>query len=258
MSVDFSDSREALTILDSVASTIQRGVAENKLQHTPHIVLLDRDFYSKQLKPLLVRWQLLYLRSKRLPNIEDRHLLSYMANGPLKDKQAASAVSVALDDDYMKMLNLSHDLINNFIPHVFSKINRVAFGLLSKGDIKIAEETDPNMSMARRLAAVPFIGKDVPSRASQFSHPDIVIGLTIAAYRYEGIRMTDFVSILQELRDILDGEFGPYHKRPSALKWVSWVEASGGKVRGPRKVENSVSGDEDTEFLAAPAYTGVR
>ena len=106
MSVDFSDSREALTILDSVASTIQRGVAENKLQHTPHIVLLDRDFYSMQLKPLLVRWQLLYLRSKRLPNIEDRHLLSYMANGPLIDKQAASAVSMALDDEYMKMLNL--------------------------------------------------------------------------------------------------------------------------------------------------------
>ena len=135
MSVDFSDSREALTILDSISSAIQRGVAENKLQHTPHIVLLDRDYYAKQLKPLLVRWQLLYLRSKRLPNIEDRLLLLYMANGPLKEKQAASAVSVALDDEFMKMLNLSHDLINNFIPHVISKINRVSFGLLSKGDV---------------------------------------------------------------------------------------------------------------------------
>ena len=229
-----------------------------RLQQTPHIVLLDRDFYSNQLKPLLVRWQLLYLRSKRLPNIEDRHLLSYMANGPLKDKQAASAVSIALDDEYMKMLNLSHDLINNFIPHVISKINRVSFGLLSKGDLKIAEETGPNMSVARRLAAVPFIGKDVPSRASQFSHPDIVIGLTITAYRHEGIRMSDFIAALQELRDLLEGEFGPYYKRPSALRWISWVEAAGGKVRGPKKVENSVSGDEETEFLAAPAYAGVR
>ena len=258
MSVEFSDSREALTILDNIASTIQRGVGEHKLQHTPHVVLLDRDFYSKQLKPLLVRWQLLYLRSKRLPNIEDKHLLSYMANGPLNEKQAASAVSVALDDDYMKMLNLSHDLINNFIPHVISKINRVSFGLLSKADLKIAEETDPNMSMARRLAAVPFVGKDVPSRASQFSHPDVVIGLTITAYRYEGIRMTDFVTILHELRDMLDGEFGPYHKRPSAQRWISWVEAAGGKVRGPRKAESTVPGDEETEFLAAPAYSGVR
>lgn len=259
MAVMFSDSREALSILDSISSAIQRGVAENKLQHTPHVVLLDRDFYSKELKPLLVRWQLLYLRSKRLPNIDDRHLLSYMSNGPLKDKQAASACQVALEDEYMKMLNLSHDLINNFLPHVLGKINRVSFGLLSKGDVKIAEETDPNMSMARRLAAVPFIGKDVPSRASQFSHPDIVTGLTILAYRYEGIRMTDFITALQELRDMLDGEFGPYHKRPSALKWISWVESAGGKVRGPKKSVSSVpEDDEETEFLAAPTYTGVR
>jgi hypothetical protein len=184
-----------------------------------------------------------------------------MTNGPLKDHQAASAVSVALDDEYMKMLNLSHDLINNFIPHVLSKINRVSFGLLSKSDLQMAEETNPNMSMARRLAAVPFVGKDVPSRASQFSHPDIVIGLTTLAYRYEGIRMTDFKSALQELRDMLDGEFGPYHKRPSALKWVSWVEAAGGKVRGPKKSESTVSnetGDEEAEFFSAPAYVGVR
>ncbi len=158
-----------------------------------------------------------------------------MANGPLQDKAAASAVSVALDDEYMKLLNLSHDLINNYIPHVMSKINRVSFGLLSKADVKIAEETDPNMSMARRLAAVPFVGKDVPSRASQFSHPDVVIGLTITAYRYEGIRMTDFITALQELRDMLDGEFGPYQKRPSALKWVSWIEAAGGKFKAQRR-----------------------
>ena len=30
MSVNFTDSREAITILDSIANAIQRGVAENK------------------------------------------------------------------------------------------------------------------------------------------------------------------------------------------------------------------------------------
>ena len=38
--------------------------------------------------------------------------------------------------------------------------------------------------------AVPFVGKDVPSRSSEFAHPDVVIGLTILAYRYEGLRKT--------------------------------------------------------------------
>ena len=41
------------------------------------------------------------------------------------------------------------------------------------------------MPEARRLLAVPFVGKDVPSRASEFSHPDVVIGFAILAYRYE-------------------------------------------------------------------------
>lgn len=248
MSVKFQDSREAISILDQIRAVIQQGIMEKHFQHTPHLCLLNKAFYHRNLKPLMARWQLLYLRNKRLPTVDDKHLVSYMVNGPLKDKQAASAVHVALDDEYMKMVNLSHDLIRNFLPHVMGKINRVTFGLLSKQDIKQALESDPNVSLARRLCAIPFIGKDIPSRASQFSHPDIVIGLTIMAYRYEGLRFTDFENCLTTLREQLDAEFGPFHKRPAALLYKSWVEEAGGKVRGPRDGEDpdaQGSGDED-------------
>lgn len=254
MSVAFKDSREAITILEQISSVIRMGISEKHFQHTPHLVLLNRQYYHQQLKPLIARWQLLYLRNKRLPTVEDTHLISYMVNGPLKDKQAASACHVALDDDYMKMLNLSHDLLRNFLPHVLSKINRVSFGLLSKLDLKQALESDPNVSLARRLASIPFVGKDIPSRASQFSHPDIVIGLTTLAYRYEGMRLSDFENVLYALREQLDSEFGPYHKRPAALKYKGWVEEAGGKVRGPREGENNVDNGHDVEssFFKAP------
>jgi hypothetical protein len=182
-----------------------------------------------------------------------------MVNGPNKDKQAASAVHVALDDEYMKMLNLSHDLLRNFVPHVLSKINRVSFGLLSKMDLRQTLETEPSVSLARRLAAIPFVGKDIPSRNSQFSNPDIVIGLTILAYRYEGLRTTDFENVLLTLREQLDAEFGPYHKRPSALMYKAWVEGAGGKVRGPREGEEEASNDLEGEFFKAPiGRTGGR
>ena len=255
MSVEFKDSREAITILDQISGLIRRAVADKHMQSTPHLILLNRKFYQHELKPLFARWQLLYLRHKRLPTVEDRHLISYMVNGPLKDKEAASAVHVALDDEYMKMLNLSHDLLRNFLPHVISKINRVSYGLLSKLDLKRALEQDPNVSLARRLAAIPFVAKDIPSRASQFSHPDIVIGLTILAYRYEGLRMTDFENVLVSLREQLDSEFGPYHKRPAALKYKAWVEEAGGKVRGPREGEDEID-EEDMEkaFFKAPMH----
>ena len=259
MTVAFRDSREALHILDNITKIIQKGISTQQLQHTPHLVLLDKNFYHNEMKPLMASWQLLYLRHKRLPTVDDKHLLSYMMNGPEKDKQAASAVSVALDDEFMKMLNLSHDLIRNFIPHVLSKINRVGFGLLSKSDLKLSIETDPNIALTRRLAAIPFVGKDVPSRASQFSHPDIVIGLTILAYRYEGLRFTDFITLITELREKLDTEIGPYHKRSSALRYKSWVEEAGGKVRGPSEGEiMSTEDDENTAFFMSPSHRDAK
>jgi len=248
MTVAFTDSREALLILDQISGVIQRGVEEKKFQHTPHLVLLDKNFYHRELKPLIARWHLLYLRHKRLPKVDDQQLLSYMINGPNDDKQAASAVSVALSDDFMKMINISQVLIRHFIPFVLSKIDRVQYGLLSKDDLELSLESDPNVSLARRLAAIPFVGKDVPSRASQFSHPDVVIGLTILAYRYEGLRRSDFITVINELRERMDSETGPYHKRPSALRFVSWVEFAGGKVRGPKQSQRNVDDESSDAF----------
>ena len=133
------------------------------------------------------------------------------------------------------------------------KINRVSFGLLSRTDLKLSLESEPNISLTRRLAAIPFVGKDIPSRASQFSQPDIVIGLTILAYRYEGLRATDFENVMMELREQLDSEFGPLHKRPSALRYKEWVEEAGGKVRGPREGEKEGGEKDDPEaFMRAP------
>jgi hypothetical protein len=58
------------------------------------------------------------------------------------------------------------------------------------------------------------------------------------AYRYEGLRVTDMENVLMTLREQLDAEFGPFHKRPAALKYKAWVEEAGGKVRGPREGED--------------------
>jgi hypothetical protein len=59
------------------------------------------------------------------------------------------------------------------LPHILSKTNRVSFGLLSDSLL----QTNHFEPVSRRLLAVPFTGKDVPSLASEFSHPDVVIGI---------------------------------------------------------------------------------
>lgn len=50
-----------------------------------------------------------------------------------------------------------------------------------------------------RLLVCRIPGKDCPSDSSQFSHPDVVIGLTVLAYRYEGMRRHDFIKLMVRL-----------------------------------------------------------
>ena len=93
-------------------------------------------------------------------------------------------------------------------------------------------QIDPRMPQSRKLVAVPFVGKDVPSRASEFAHPDIVLGFTILAYRYEGLRATDFGLALSALREQAEEQYGVYNKRPACVEFARWVALAGGRVRG--------------------------
>src|SRR5690242_857488 len=79
------------------------------------------------------------------------------------------------------------------------------------------------MPKSRRLVAVPFIGKDVPSHASEFAHPDVLIGLSILAYRYEGLRMSDVRSVVSQLQRKMREETGPFSQRPASLLFDHWV-----------------------------------
>jgi hypothetical protein len=74
------------------------------------------------------------------------------------------------------------------------------------------------MPQSRAKLAIPFIGKDVPSHASEFAHPDITIGLTVLAYRFEGMRYADFSDIMAQLQASFSKEMGPRDQRPT--RWI--------------------------------------
>ena len=113
----------------------------------------------------------------------------------------------------------------------------MSFGLLTPQDLARAMARDPKMPKSRKLLAVPFVGKDVPSPASEFAHPDVVIGMTVLAFRYEGLRLTDFKLLIHELYDQMADEYGPFAQRPSATKFARWVALAGGRVRRTQKEE---------------------
>ena len=95
------------------------------------------------------------------------------------------------------------------------------------------QAADPHTPRSRLKLAIPFLGKDVPSTASEFAHPDIIIGLTVLAYRYEGLRRPDFEQDLMSLlRSNFEAEAGPYRLRPSSIMYNAWVQQAGGVIKG--------------------------
>ena len=131
--------------------------------------------------------------------------------------------------DALKVLNISRTWLTSILPHVLSKIHRVSFGLLHPEDEERwkAEEGvvgELRMPPSRRLLAIPFVGKDVPSRSSEFAHPDVLIGSSIMAFRYNGLRRSDLFNVLNVLQVSMRGEPGPYSERPSHIIFEEWKD----------------------------------
>ena len=172
------------------------------------------------MKPTLARWMLLWLRAHKLSKLDDNDVISYLLNGSTHDKYLSQKIQQNLGDDHVKMLNLSHDWLSSFLPFTLQKINRVHFGLLYPSDIELLMNDGVKIPTSRKLTAVPFVAKDVPSRGSEFAHPDILIGLTILAYRYEGLRESDFIVLMKFLKETMETEGGVEFKdRPSCQRF---------------------------------------
>eukprot|EP00930_Biecheleria_cincta_P027556 TRINITY_DN19334_c0_g1_i1.p1 TRINITY_DN19334_c0_g1~~TRINITY_DN19334_c0_g1_i1.p1 ORF type:complete len:4939 (-),score=993.22 TRINITY_DN19334_c0_g1_i1:298-13221(-) len=128
----------------------------------------------------------------------------------------------------VQTLNLGGEWLATFLPHCLQKIDRVTFGIMTDDQVKACLAEQPLMPLTRAKLAIPFVGKDVPSQSSEFAHPDIVLGLTSFAYRYEGLRRSDFDDVMAALTERLENEGGGSPlERPTALRWKSWVEEAG-------------------------------
>jgi len=235
-------SQEAADVLDSIRDVIKGAITTKQLQTSPHIALLDKAWYHDILRPLLAQWTSIWLRAHgALRGMSEALVMAYLLNGP-GYQDAKAQLDRESDDEAIKMTNLARDWLCSLLPHLLSKVDRVTFGLLQPADITMLERvTGSKLPRTRKLLAVPFIGKDIPSRTNEFSHPDVVLGLTIAAYRLEGLRRTDFMQVLRLMLEEYDNEAGPPSKRPAARKWADWVRLTGKRVRGEARAEAALN-----------------
>jgi hypothetical protein len=249
MSVPFGKSDTAFAVLDELRSIIDEGVAEHAIQQSPHLVLLSTQFYQQRMLAPLAQWLLMWLRSKQHVSVRanDASVLEFLQRGPLDSSpDVLSAVRENHTVTQRKLLNLSHDWLSSYLPHCMQKINRVSFGLLTPSDL---QHVDANMPNSRKLMAVPFVGLDVPSHASEFSHPDILLGLTILAYRYEGMRRSDVRRVVSALQRQMRNQVGPFSTRPASLLFESW--ATKGKIFAQILHRKQMADEEAEERRAA-------
>lgn len=117
----FAQSREAAVILQRLQAVIEIGRRDKLLQTTPHLVLLSRGFYHRQIKPLLAEWMLLWLLAQRMRGVLNEHIMLYLLKGgtvQAGDKQhrdAVKLITARLREEYIKMLNLCYDWYFSFL-----------------------------------------------------------------------------------------------------------------------------------------------
>jgi len=145
----------------------------------------------------------------------------------------------------VKMLNLAREWVGSFMAHVFGKIDRVSFGLLHPRDFELWERLEGSaspMPASRKYLAVPFVALEVPSRSSEFAHPEVVIGLTVLAYRYEGLRPEDMKRVIKAMGDEMANQSGPFPERAARVRFSEWLLDA-------RRASSGSSVDEEREVL---------
>ena len=273
---DFRPSADAVRILRDISHVVDAGVKSMAIQPSPHLSLLRKEFYDEQLKTPMAEWAMLWLLdqpaiiaaearmversrlshaepvtlSKALTGDDVRALmLAYIQADEDHNAEAEAALSQWLEPTEggvaMKMLNLGRDWICSFVPHCFAKVDRIGFGLLHQEDLDIWEEMEGTavvMPASRKLLAVPFVALEVPSRSSEFAHPEVLIGLTVLAYRYEGLREEDMKKIVRALRDDMNSQAGPFSERAARVLFSEWIDDA--KLMRARNAEDDAPDEE--------------
>eukprot|EP00929_Paragymnodinium_shiwhaense_P070628 TRINITY_DN35771_c0_g2_i1.p1 TRINITY_DN35771_c0_g2~~TRINITY_DN35771_c0_g2_i1.p1 ORF type:complete len:2134 (+),score=468.58 TRINITY_DN35771_c0_g2_i1:176-6403(+) len=231
MTMPYEDKRDAQDALAALQADLMEGHISSKICISPHLVLVCRDFYDEHMLPPLAEWLTIFIRSYVKGALKKDELTSYLVD-PASVPPAAFTKLKKASDMCLKVLNLSLKWLHVLLPHLLMHIHKVHYGLVV-GEKLEQQYEDTFCPKSRKLLAVPFDGLDTPSAAAEFSDPEVAIGFTILAYRYNGLRKRDLETLLQILQDHSESENSrrPY-RRAANQAFVSMVIETGHTVRG--------------------------
>jgi hypothetical protein len=120
------------------------------------------------------------------------------------------------------------------------------------------------MPDSRYKLAIPFVGKDTPSSASEYAHPDVIIGLSLTGYRVQKLRKGDVDDLVRILKRKLANEHGHPQDKPTEKLYRRWVNEAGHHVSGdsetasiPTLQSGRTVGDESSS-LTVPSLAELK
>ena len=69
MSVPFHQSGRAHRILEQLQAVIEEGYKLRALQRSPHLVLLNAEWYHQKMRPVMARWCMLWLEANHVAGL---------------------------------------------------------------------------------------------------------------------------------------------------------------------------------------------
>lgn len=254
------DEEEDAGPIAGLVEAIRAGMSQHALQVSPHLVLLEQDYYQHTLVKLLADWAAWWLSGPAQvagdgeTQPEPEELAAAVASKASRSP-AVLAVCRGLPERGRRLVALARQWVTELLPHALTKINRVTFGLLTGGH---ASSLAPGTSRTRLLTSVPFVGLDVPSPVSEHAHPDVLIGLTALAYAYEGLQLRHLQEAGRSLRQTMAHQVGAISQRPARQLWSRWCRASMTAWRAKYgAVAEAVKAQRLAEKIPSPSSTGA-
>lgn len=82
-------------------------------------------------------------------------------------------------------------------------------------------------------------------------------GLTVLAYRYDGMRRTDVQRLADQMKHDLSRQVGPRSRRPASLIFNSWITAQEGSASNDVMEEDGEATEQAVAAAPAEAVEGV-
>ena len=110
---------EAASAAERLFLAFQEGFSRGSMQRRPHVILLDKGFYFKELLPAMVDWLLIFLQAERVgathKQVTTELLRKCLAGEVLADDERIELDS--LPSTEAKLLKLSRDWLITFLPY---------------------------------------------------------------------------------------------------------------------------------------------